>query len=327
MITASTSERGPNEELKQIEAAWLQVVEEESAGDAQFKKIADSYFGFRERYRIWGDSQSLMPTYQDDPAPSSPHSLPLVMAADNTMNQQGFVRIINRSDQAGEVSIQAIDDDGGRRGPVSLTLAARQTRQFNSQELEAGNSEKGLSGGVGNGTGNWRLELDTDLNIKPLAYVRTTHDGFLTSIHQVAVETEGGSMRYGRAVLHPWKECQPTKQAPPDHHRGRERLDFDQRTGRFRQRVVREREPCSLDARAAVTLTAKELEEGGEDFMGSLEAGSGKWQLTVSADRPVDVLSLMFTPTDTSPIFRSDGGSLGDLRLLRGLIKVVSSLA
>ena len=53
----------------------------------------------------------------------------------------------------------------------------------------------------------------------------------------------------------------------------------------------------ALAARTAATLTAKKLEEGGEDFTGSLGTGSGKWQLTVSANGPVEVLSLMFTPT------------------------------
>ena len=285
-----------NEELKQIEAAWLQVVEEESTADAQFKKIADSYFGFRERYRIWGDSQSLRPTYQDDSAPSSLHSLPLVMAADNTMNQQGFVRIINRSDEAGEVSIQAIDDDGDRHGPISLTLAARQTRHFNSQDLEDGNSGKGLSDGVGNGTGNWRLELDTDLNIKPLAYVRTTHDGFLTSIHEVAAETEDGSMRYDVPFFNPGRNVnQQSRLRLINTGDGNASISISGRddSGNVSSGNV----SLALAARAAVTLTAKELEEGGADFMGSLGTGSGKWQLTVSADSPVDVLSLMFTPT------------------------------
>ena len=295
--------RWTNEELKQFEAAWDEVVEEESEDDARFKKVAESYFGFRERYRIWGDAQLLKTilkaTYQDDEVSSS-HTLPLVMAADNTMNQQGFVRIINRiinrSGQSGEVSIQAIDDDGRRFGPIDLSLAARQTRQFNSQDLEDGNSGKGLSDGVGNGTGNWRLELDTELNIKPLAYVRTTHDGFLTSIHEVAVETEDGSMRYDVPFFNPGRNVNQQSRLrlinPGDGDASITISGLDDSANASSGNVS-----LTLEAGAAVTLTAKDLEEGGDGFMGGLGMGSGKWQLTVSADSPVDVLSLMFTPT------------------------------
>ena len=43
---------------------------------------------------------------------------------------------------------------------------------------------KGLSGGIGNGDGDWRLELASELDVEPLAYIRTS-DGFLTSIHDI----------------------------------------------------------------------------------------------------------------------------------------------
>jgi TRAP-type mannitol/chloroaromatic compound transport system substrate-binding protein len=50
--------------LKAFEKAWLEVLAEESAKDPLFKKVADSYLGFREQYKIWGDSQHLKPTYR-----------------------------------------------------------------------------------------------------------------------------------------------------------------------------------------------------------------------------------------------------------------------
>ena len=114
------------------------------------------------------------------------HTLPLVMSASNA-GPQGFVRLINRSDRAGTVRIHAIDDSGQRFGPVFLSLAARAGVQFNSGDLEEGAPSKGLSGGVGEGEGSWRLELVSDLEIEPLAYIRTA-DGFVTSIHEVSAE-------------------------------------------------------------------------------------------------------------------------------------------
>ena len=145
--------RWSDDALRQFEAAWNEVVEEESAADPRFKKVADSYFAFRNSYRIWGDAQALKRTY----APPSPQTIPLFKAADNSMGQEGFARIINRSDRADTVQVLAIDDTGRRFGPIELSLAAMQTRHFNSGNLEEGDPEKGLPDGVGNGSGDWRL--------------------------------------------------------------------------------------------------------------------------------------------------------------------------
>ena len=71
---------------------------------------------------------------------------------------------------------------------------------FNSDDLESGNADKGLSGGVGDGQGDWRLELVTTLEIEPLGYVRTA-DGFVTSMHDVLVQ--GESMRYHVPIFNP----------------------------------------------------------------------------------------------------------------------------
>ena len=87
--------------------------------------------------------------------------------------------------------IEAFDDAAVRRGPVTLSLDASQTRHFNSKDLQDGNAEKGLSGGIGAPTeGAWRLVLVTQLDVQVLAYMRTG-DGFLTSLHDVAPERNG----------------------------------------------------------------------------------------------------------------------------------------
>ena len=112
------------------------------------------------------------------------------------------MRIINNSEHAGDVSIEAIDDEGRTYRPITLSLEAKGAAHFNPTDLENGNPEKGLSGGVGTGSGNWRLVLTTDLDIEPLAYIRTT-DGFVTDMHEVAAETEDGSNRYHVPFFNP----------------------------------------------------------------------------------------------------------------------------
>ena len=129
-------------------------------------------------------------------------TLPFVTPASNR-TQRSLVRIINRSDRAGRVSIHAIDDAGNRRGPAHLQFAARQTKHFDSQQLEGG---RGMAGGrgVGDGQGNWRLELSTTLDIAPLAYVRGDR-GFVTTMHDVVPSAAGRHhvVNFNKAPVNP----------------------------------------------------------------------------------------------------------------------------
>ena len=89
------------------------------------------------------------------------------------------------------VFIYGTDDAGRTRGPVILDLDPGATRHFDADDLEKGNALKGLFGSLGDGTGDWRLELTTGLDIEPSAYVRTP-DGLLAPLHAVARTVEVG---------------------------------------------------------------------------------------------------------------------------------------
>ena len=55
--------RWKDSEIAAFEKAWMEVIQEESAKDPLFKKIADDYLAFRKNYAIWGDAQVMKPTY------------------------------------------------------------------------------------------------------------------------------------------------------------------------------------------------------------------------------------------------------------------------
>ena len=216
-------------------------------------------------------------------------TIPLFLSsADSTRpTRQGFARIINRSARPGEVAIHAIDEAGQRFGPVTLSLAARHTAHFNSEDLEAGNAEKGLSGGVGTGEGDWRLELETALDIETLAYVRTA-DGFLTSMHDVATarRQEGEELV---AIFNPASnrnqvsKLRVTNQGPARD--GVSVSGFDDRG------VWAPWFGFGLPAGASHTFTAQEMEaDTGFD-------GVGKWRLFVVSSYPVRLLNLLQSPT------------------------------
>ncbi len=58
-----TNYRWPDSTLAKMETAWFEVVAEESAKDPLFKKVADSFYGFRKGYKTWGDAQRMKSTY------------------------------------------------------------------------------------------------------------------------------------------------------------------------------------------------------------------------------------------------------------------------
>ncbi len=226
------------------------------------------------------------------------YDLPLVTPASN-LQQQGFVRIINRSARTGTVRVHAIDDRGERFGPADLELDANESVQFNSGDLERGNARVGLSPGVGEGTGNWRLELSTDLDIEPLAYIRTS-DGFLTDMHDVAVGEEvatpdGRSMRYRVPIFNPGSNLSLQSRLRLVN-RGERAADIVITALDARGNPPPEGEvSLNLPAGAARMLSAQQLEEGDAELTGRFGKGQGKWQLTVTSPTPVQVMNLMQT--------------------------------
>ena len=118
------------------------------------------------------------------------YTLPAVVPPADSAGREGFLRIVNRSFQAGVVRIHAFDDTGERFGPVTLELAAGGAVHLTSRDLERGSVAKGLPEGVGDGEGSWRLEFDSALDVVALGYIRTS-DGFLTSMHDVVPVVEG----------------------------------------------------------------------------------------------------------------------------------------
>ena len=204
--------------------------------------------------------------------------------------QQGFVRVINHSREAGLVEVEAVDDEGTRHGPLTLNIGPRETVHFNSDDLEHGNPEKGLSSGVGIGVGMWRLELNSDLDIETLSYIRHG-DGFLTSAHDL-VAGYGGVYRV--PFLNPGSNqdqvsrlrlVNPRASATTVSVRGVDDAG-----------LVSPAVEVTVPPLASRSLSASDLESG-MGLPGGLGDGSGKWQLRVVSTRDIRVMSLLESPT------------------------------
>ena len=238
------------------------------------------------------------------------HRLPLFPAAGGS--REGFARVINRSRSKGEVAIEAVDDAGNRFGPVELALEGRQTVHFNSNDLEAGNAAKGLSSGVGAGSGDWRLELTSTLDLQVLSYIRTA-DGFLTSMHDLAPPTEDGLRDPLTDGVRLWIPFFNPGDNPNQvsHLRLANRSDapveatitgIDDAGQTPGEPLQSTRWPGSVSvviaAGATRQFTAAELETGNaKGLSGALGDGQGKWRLHVATSRDVDAMSLLSLPT------------------------------
>ena len=239
---------------------------------------------------------------------SPAHPVPYMPAASHP-DWQGFVQVTNRGDEDGEVEIHAYDDAGSAYGPLTLTLGARSTKSFNSEDLEHGNSKKGLSGGTGDGDGAWRLALSSDLDLDVLTYVRTT-DGFLTRMHDMAP-------RDARAIRVPTfnpgsnrNQVSVLRLVNPSTQSAEVTIEGIDDAGASPGEPVR----LSVPAGAAREISAQDLESGGEDLTGALGDGKGKWRLSVVSEQPVRALSLLRSPTGhitnlSTPPYE-DGGPL-----------------
>ena len=240
----------------------------------------------------------------------SGRQLPLFPSTLDTIGREGFVRVLNRSESAGIVWVEAVDDAGVRRGPVRLAVGPGAAAHFDSTDLEGGNAAKGLESGVGAPTaGSWRLELSSTLDIEALAYIRMP-DGFLTSVHDVVP-------RYQRACsdIPQWGR---SARRPSDLHVAifNPARDLAQRST---LRLINANEDTSpaewvrpatslstsiwgiddagalravdVSIRAgAATATAAQLERFG------IGDGIGKWRLIVPAARSLEAMSLLESP-------------------------------
>ena len=212
-------------------------------------------------------------------------------------NQQTFLRIVNRSTAAGEVTLAGIDDSGmASTGTVTLTLEPNESRQMTIQDLEKGNVGKGLTGSLGSGSGKWRLTIQSALDLKIMSLIRSKN-GFLTNLSAVV---EGNS-NDGHIIYFANPGSNLTNQT------FLRIINTTTETGTVTVSAVDDTGNIApggdltfeLGANAATQLTTKDLENGNLDkgLNGMLGLGDGRWVLTVSAEFDLTVMSLVRTPS------------------------------
>jgi hypothetical protein len=222
--------------------------------------------------------------------------------AENT-NQQTFLRFVNRSSKAGDITLSAIDDNGDAAvdGEVFFRIESESSKQMTAQDLENGNPGLGLEGKFGNGAGKWRILACYDetigLDVDVMSLIRTP-DGFLTNLSSPAPKALENPLKSLIWFANPASEtAQETlirvvNKTETLASVTMTAIDDNGDTAPFGPVTF------ALNPREAKQLTASDLENGNLDkeLEGSFGDGTGKWQILVQATVDVDVLNQIRTP-------------------------------
>ena len=209
--------------------------------------------------------------------------IPLLHSSNDSF--KGVLRFINHSKGTHDVSIVGIDDEGTEYGPASFVLGSQATKLVYAGELEDGSDD--IEEGLGRGIGSWRLEISTSGDVEVTAYFEA-QDGLLESL-QATVQGENGCWRI------------PTFYSPDNFvtsilrlsNTGPETANVKISGRDDRGSISASNLEITIPPGVSESLTAEDLEDGTDDFTGSLGNGSGNWQLAVESDQLITVMNLI----------------------------------
>ena len=209
-------------------------------------------------------------------------------------DQQGFARINNLSNQDGTVEIIGIDDSGQTSsGTITLSMTAGESVNFNSDDLEDGNTNKGLSGRLGNGSGNWRLKFTSDLDLNIAGLFRNT-SGFVNLLHSTAPTTD--DLSHSILFFNPASNTnQVSRLRIINTSDSTNNISI---TGTDHDGLAAGPVTFSIGPQASAEINASELENGAPErsISGAFGDGNGKWRLTVTSSQSAKVMSLLEDP-------------------------------
>ena len=225
-------------------------------------------------------------------------SSPWFASAGDAAGRQSFVRLVNRSEVAGEALVWGLDDAGARFGPARLAIGAGRTAHFNSEDLERGNAAKGLTDGIGAPVaGDWRLEILSTLDLEAQTFLRAP-GGPLSALHD-GLPRVGETLR--AAFLPAGRERSPAGALRVSNPTGADETVMawgfdDAGRGRLATGLV-------APAGRAVTVSASDLERWRLGAGRGLGRGEGNWRLELAAPWPLEAQALAV----------GDGGRVGNL--------------
>jgi hypothetical protein len=213
--------------------------------------------------------------------------------------QQSFIRVVNRSNAAGPVTVRALDDAGqpAPGGELSFDLDANESLQFNSSDYEFGNPDKGLQGALGAGQGKWRLLFESPLSLEVMSLIRAP-DGFLTNLSETVPRGSGD----------PDSDSHVLTISPLGDAYGESFVRVVNRSNASSRVIVtgiddigtpapRPTIRFDLGPQEAKQFNAFDIENGNAEkgLTGALGPAEGRWRLVINSGGPLEVMNLLRT--------------------------------
>ena len=189
------------------------------------------------------------------------------------------------------MTIRGIDDAGAPgQGDVGLTIGANAAKSITAKELEAGGA--GLTGMLGDGTGKWRLALQSDAPVVAMSLLESP-TGHLTNLSHAPTPPADGVHRVALfpAARDTWGRQGFVRVINRSQRSGEVAVEAYDGTGR-------EFEPATfpIGAGEVVHFNSDDLEQGGRtSFSAGIGAGEGDWHLDVTSDLNIWVLPYIRT--------------------------------
>ena len=241
--------------------------------------------------------------------------------------QVSLLRLVNPTEDDAEAAVAGTDDAGSSpSAPVRLTIPAGTACTVDAAELESG---RGLAcgasqAGLGDGTGKWRLRIESDAPLTALGLLRSP-TGHLSNLSGGALAADADGVR--RVLTFP-------SASDPDGRQGFVR--FINRSDRDGTVTVRASDGTDADYEAltlalkagqAAQFNSDDLELGnpGKGLSGSTGPGRGDWTLALSAEGiEFDAYAYVRSRRDgflapmgaAAPSRDADGDSLGRVAFL-----------
>ena len=227
------------------------------------------------------------------------HHVPLFLGRVDAWGRRSVLRLVHPMDGS-PAHVEVYDGLGRRQGATTLSTrgalsspdpSRRAVAQFDSDDLGNGNYDAGLSRGVEPDSSDWRLKIWAN-DVKVRSYMRQA-DGFLTSMHDVAAQRDDGA--YAVPFFNPadnTRQRSVLRLVNPGTRASEVRIVGIDDAGASPGGGAR----LSIEPGGVRELSAAELEAGTSGLSGALGDGHGRWRLTVAADEPLLVASLLESP-------------------------------
>ncbi len=252
------------------------------------------------RLELWSDVQIealsfvrtwdglLMPMHDMVASEGTRHRVPIFHPG-SQWEQESRLRLINPGEGPAEVSITGIGNHGSALGTgVSVTIPGGASLTYTAAELESGRGA-GLSGSLGDGTGPWRLVVDSAQPVQVMNLL-SSPTGHLSNLSTVPIN-ETPSV-HGVPLL--------PASSDPSGRQGLVRvINRTETPGEVHIKAFddtqRDHAPLalSLGAGEAVQFDSNDLEQGnpGRGLAGGTGPGEGDWRLELSSELDIEVLS------------------------------------